>query len=302
VVQSNDSLQAAIAADVVIFQVTSKKNGNLLQKRIVTVETDSTGAFTAAGLEAGEYVVLAIPSDRGFVPGYYVEAMAAVRSWRDATLVSVSDSAAASVTVLLDARVTGRGMAKLRGGVEGGGGTIKGEGHAPLGAPSLSGVLVMAVDADGQVVDYAFSDVNGAYEMRELGAETYTVEADKFEFEPYRTTVSLDYAMRSEVNVGILMRQSTTSNAPVAVQGSLQGAIHPNPVLDAATISFVADRGWADVVVIDPTGAEVRTTRMETINGSNSYSFDSQGLPNGVYFVRISSGGRSSVISAVVMR
>lgn len=297
-----DTAAIGISSQIILYQI-SGKNGHLDKKSARTVETDSTGSFTVDALEEGEYILFALPSDDNYVPGYYKDGEFAVRKWRDATRIMVSDSdSVATYTVLLQERAAGRGLARLKGNVEQGKGSTKRADRTVLGMDVVPGAFIVAVGPDNEVVDYTFSDATGAFQMNELGSGTYTVIADKIDFDPYVTTAELNYAERSEVAIGILMRQSAPSAVPAVAGLESSAMLYPNPASTQTTVAFTADDGAAELTIVDPKGAVVRSVQVETVQGMNEHQLQTEGLASGVYFVRVVAGARTSVVPLTIVR
>jgi len=84
-----------------------------------------------------------------------------------------------------------------------------------------------------------------------------------------------------------------TTGLEEVVRGSGEQLIvnYPNPFVESTTITFSTKGGHTLIQVIDPLGRVIRTlTDKEYIQGTYTVSFNSMGLPLGVYYARLQNG------------
>lgn len=103
---------------------------------------------------------------------------------------------------------------------------------------------------------------------------------------------------------------STTLSEAITVEVAMQQALRlsgpvPNPVSNVASLSFaVKDRAEARVTVYNVLGQLVRTLFRGAVAAGREHDvrFDTKGLPNGMYFVRLEAGGQTRTERVTVVR
>lgn len=263
--------------------------------------TESDGAFTLRNLVPGDYVVLAIPADREHTPGYYVLGGGASLGWADATRITLDETTFSSSTgIILGPRDGKRGFARLGGYVKVLPGSTKSN-RDLLGADPLPGVFVYALDTDGRVGDYTFSDASGWFQLIELGAGDYQIIADKVGYTSQVITTNLDYNGRASVDQDISMSKGT-SGVDDAVAGTGGLALYPNPVDSRLTLSFEARAGDASLTIIDPLGRTISVTSIDLVDGANSAVVDIATLRPGCYRAQLQAAGINRSVPFIVAR
>ncbi len=89
-----------------------------------------------------------------------------------------------------------------------------------------------------------------------------------------------------------------TTGLEEIIRGSGEELIvnYPNPFVESTTITFRTKGGHTLIQVIDPLGRVIRTlTDKQYIQGTYTVSFDSMGLPLGVYYARLQNGSLQQV-------
>ncbi len=205
-----------------------------------------------------------------------------------------ADSPTYSIT--LDPLSAIKGKGRIRGTIGKGKGIVKGE--TPLAADPLSGAMVYAIDANGKVCAYSWSDGNGAFETSELLKGKYTLVASKIGYKEYTAEVEIadeDTPMETVVELSV-------SGASGVEEGTLvnSAVIFPNPATDNITVEFTGE-GATTVQVMSTLGGEVLSGKI-TSNGLTRYTFSSESLSSGSYFVKISTGNRMIVLPVSVIK
>lgn len=183
---------------------------------IVTAWTDAAGAYTAAGLDAGDYRVgFEPPAGSGHAPDFHV----ASAGLAEATAVAVGDGA----TVTLDHTAPRWGRIS---------GTVLDEALQPV-----SSAYVHLLNPGGQHIQTALTDAAGSYELIDIGPGTYLVR-----FEPgpsnqrlrdeyhddaltAETATPLDVAYGSDIDVdaelavGSIVRGTVTTSSGDPIAG-----------------------------------------------------------------------------------
>ncbi len=78
--------------------------------------------------------------------------------------------------------------------------------------------------------------------------------------------------------------------------------VAPNPFNEVCRINVAGVRGAATVKIFDIYGRTIRMWRVKSSERQKVFLFDGAGLPSGVYFVRVSGGGFSSVRKIYLVR
>ncbi len=301
----NDSTGAGVPGKVTAFMIVSKQKENGSEEgklRVETVETDADGNYEFTNLEAGEYIVFGMPGERPYVPGFYVNDAVAAHSWKDATRISVGD---VMLTVQHDIRLEtakdGVGRGKLRGWVyDKRGGIIKQDGGVQA-TNGIMGSLVVAIDEAGDVVDFAMTTEEGAYEMTQLGLGASTIIADRIGFEPTTESVTFDpQTLTKEVSIGLIKVVSSVE-VPTDLVGTTIN-LYPNPASENATISFPSVDGMATVRVISAAGLVLSNEAFTATNGTTSFSINTSSLPSGMVMVHVTNGTSTFALPLQIVR
>lgn len=301
----DDSTGAGVPGKVTAFMIVSKQkeNGNDEAKlRVETVETDANGNYEFTNLEAGEYIVFGMPGERPYVPGFYVNGDVAAHSWKDGTRITVGD---VMLTVQHDIRLEtakdGVGRGKLRGWVyDKRGGIIKQDGGVQA-TNGIIGSLVVAIDEAGDVVDFALTTEEGAYEMTQLGLGASTIIADRIGFEPTTESVTFDpQTLTKEVSIGLIKVVSSVE-VPTDLVGTTIN-LYPNPASENATLSFPSVDGTATVRVISAAGLVLSNEAFTVTNGTTSFSINTASLPSGMVMVHVSNGTSTFALPLQIVR
>lgn len=90
---------------------------------------------------------------------------------------------------------------------------------------------------------------------------------------------------------------------PAAEKAIADFSLFPNPVQGEANIRFDASfNGTANVTIYDMNGRSVQRFQKRVVNGSNNFSFFSNGLRTGAYFAVIEAEGMRETTKFMVMR
>lgn len=299
-----DSASAGINARVVAYRVVPANSTKEPAKyEAVSVSTNDKGEFSVSNLVPGDYFLFAIPKEKqGFVPGYYKAADFAVAKWQDATRISVGEVMIDQVfEIILRTSYGMRGGAKLGGRISHRGGIAK-AGAGVLGDAPLAGAYVIAYDANGNISDYIFSDDQGAYNLSELTAGTFTLTTDKPGFVSMQTTATVDYAKLANVQVDIVMDAQSATGVEEDVVANAGGFVFPNPATNQVNVRLNGNAGVVTVRVINTLGSEVLRFNAETSGNDSIVSFDASNLPNGMYTLNIQNGNIPVSVPLTIIR
>lgn len=299
VVNSNSE---AVNAYVVINRV-KESNENADEWFGISTMTGSDGSYYFQDLRPGQYIVAAYPMGKSMIiPGYYNENGPAVLSWTESTrLVIGAQTEKTGIDIILQATDSSSfGDGTLRGSVYGDGESIGKKDDKVMNSDmAVAGAFVTLTDSKGVVTRYNLSGADGAFALNELAEGTYTLLIDKIGFAPYTTTVTISGSEPVQIDA-TLQPEVTTGVGETSDGGNAR--LYPNPVANGATLTFPAATGTAQVSVVSVTGTEVLTFRTATVEGPNTLYIDTQVLPTGTYFVRITTGDGIYRLSMRVVR
>ncbi|MBL0177410.1 MAG: carboxypeptidase regulatory-like domain-containing protein [Ignavibacteria bacterium] len=293
-----DSAGAGVHAKVAIYSVTNSNPTNTVVKVAWTL-TDSlgTGTFQFHNLKPGEYVIYAWPGSRELVPGYYKAGDFAVDDWLSATRVTVdSQGVVSGLTVTLRKRwgITGGGIVR---------GTIRAKvgGILPGGATPLPEATVIIYDPSGKVSDYAVTDDNGNYEMREVPTGSLIFRVDKPGYQAYTSTMVMPGGSNPvDKSVEVQPFVVTAVDEPLAA-AAIQFTLAPNPATNAVTARFLAPAA-SDGTVSLYNLLGVRVHHASIAEGATSVALDVHALPTGVYLAVSSTASQTSSVLLRIVR
>jgi len=299
---------AGVTGKVVAHQLVSraKENGDsvIVKNKAITVETDANGNYNFTNLTPGVYIVFGMPGTRPYIPGWMRMGEKAAGSWLNATRVEVGDAmVAVQHDILLDTAKGERGKGRVRGWVyDKRGGIVHKVGEeTPQGDAAVVGTLVLARDEQGDIVDFAMSVNEGAYELTELSYGTVTLEADRVDYTPSVQTITVDdQNLDQEVSIGLVM--STTSvDVPVDAVGTRVN-LFPNPTAASASLRFVATQGTATIRVVSMTGVTLATQTVDVATGETTMQLATSQLPAGMVMVHVTNGTTSFALPLQIVR
>lgn len=305
----NFKLEAAEATQGYMSGSVADKEGNIVMSTVIALlkdknnteykavtRTDEEGNFYFSNLKYGEYVVLSLPAENSYIPGYYVTGDYATLKWKEATLVGVGDFAPTMMIDIIHApsgKDRAKGIARIKGRL------LKGlKGLSPDGNnggnsdDAINGGLVYLTDNTGDVVNYFVTDVDGYFELEGIEPGTYTLSIDKFGFEAYSEVIEVDYTKDIEVETEIVLNQITTS-VDYLDFGTVRLSVSPMPVSNISKVTFDGKSGVSNIRLVDITGNVVYQTTLNTIDGNNNFDLDAKNITTGTYILVIENEEKS---------
>ncbi|PKL78393.1 MAG: hypothetical protein CVV25_11790 [Ignavibacteriae bacterium HGW-Ignavibacteriae-4] len=280
------------------------KDNNKTEFKAVT-RTDEKGNFYFSNLKYGEYVVLSLPVENTFIPGYYVTGDLTTLKWKEATLVGVGDFAPTMMVDIIHAasnKDRAKGIARIKGhlrriakGITPGGNAGSSDEEA------ISGGLVYLTNDANVVVSYFVTDVDGSFELEGLEPGTYTLGIDKFGYEAYSEEVVIDYSEEVELETEIILSQVTTS-VDYLDFGTAKLLVSPMPVTNISRVSFDGKAGLSNIKLVDMTGNIVYQTNLNTIDGNNNFDLDAKNVTAGAYILVIENEEKSVAGSITIIK
>lgn len=253
--------------------------------------TDS-GSYTFSELQYGKYVLLSLPNDDEYLPGYYIKDGVATQSWENATIIGIDEAMPAVQRDITHTKVEkgrAKGIARFDGKL-----VKKWKGMSPYGTAEdsdyISGAIVLLVNGEGSISDYSISNNNGDFLFNELPQGRYTLYVDKFGYEMYSNDFEISYSESFEYGSDIEL----TAKSPTSVDyDTFDGnglTVSPMPVLDNSTVRFTGEAGTANIELISINGDVVFSESITTNAGENTYELKSNELVSGQYILVIRNG------------
>ncbi len=302
-IQVLDTMTNNAKAAIVIWRVTDTTDGLEIDPfRSFTTYADGDVSMETPGL----YLVMALPQDPGYLPGYFVVDDTATASIGKATLLALDDEWDPSETVdlWLRPRIASEGISDLRGKVRASQNLIDKRGISPQSGAQgdLPGATVVAYDEAGRVAGFTFSEEDGTYLLEGLAAGTYTVVSEKIGLDPDSTTVVVS-GLGEIVESDMLLEGAMTSGVePIDGRRLITATLSPNPVSSTTLLRFDGDGGHARMSVTALDGREVLVRTIETVDGPNELSLDLATLPNGRYQVIVTGETTAASVPVTVSR
>ena len=188
--------------------------------------TDSLGAYSLTGVEAGRYFVLAQPFS-GYGAAFYKAGAYGVIRIQDADTVHVIGNVTGINVGVRSIHSAGLTLV---------GGRIRQPNNAVI-----AGVRLTALDATGEVLGIGVTDAQGAYNIDAVAPGVVTIVADRNGYNASQTTVVVNSTTFTMDNVNITMTPngvtSVGDNSVVPANFALNQN-YPNPFNPSTTISF----------------------------------------------------------------
>jgi protocatechuate 3,4-dioxygenase beta subunit len=232
--------------------------------------TDSTGAYSVGGLDAGTYTLqFDAPNGLNYVSEW----------WND----KASAATATAITLATSQTLTGRNVVLAVGA------TVSGTVTAGTPAAALPEIHVGVYNAAGLEVAGAQTDQSGRYSVLGLAAGTYTLKFDpssqfgNYASEWWNNQTSFDTATTFALTAGQTM---TGKNALLAAGATISGT-----VTGGTPAVALAEAG----VSLYRVGAEDEWITSLNTGANGTYSIDS--LPAGTYVLSFSASGATNLLA-----
>jgi hypothetical protein len=188
--------------------------------------TDSLGNYTLAGLPAGQYFVMAMPFSNYAAAFYKANGCGIIRI-QDADTVNVTGNIT-GINICVRP-VHNDGLTNVRGVIRSSANAI------------VSGVRVVALNAQGDVASIGITDAIGAYELNAVAPGFVTLVADRQGYDAAQISVTVTANVYTLDNVNITM--SPSSPTSVGQPGVLPEKFalsqnYPNPFNPSTKISY----------------------------------------------------------------
>jgi hypothetical protein len=305
----NHYTSAPVVGKVVAYRFVTRvgeKGDTVMTKAgAMTVETNSNGGYLFTDMEPGNYIIMGMPAGRPFIPGWMVMGQMAAKEWKGAQVVSVGDvMTAVQYDIRLDTVKGEKGKGRVRGFVyDKRGGIVNKPSDVVNSSNGVVGTLVIARDENGDIIDFAISENEGAFELSEMAIGTNTITADRLEFDPSVQSVTIDPSITERVISIGMQTVKTTTNVDVPLN-DVGASINlwPNPTTGAASVRFNSAAGDVMVRIVSTTGTELASFGMVVSGGEVSIALPTAELPTGMVMVHVTNGQTAFALPLNIIR
>jgi hypothetical protein len=305
----NHYTSAPVVGKVVAYRFMTRvgeKGDTVMTKAgAMTVETNSNGGYLFTDMEPGNYIIMGMPAGRPFIPGWMVMGQMAAKEWKGAQVVSVGDvMVAVQYDIRLDTVKGEKGKGRVRGFVyDKRGGIVNKPSDVVNSSNGVVGTLVIARDENGDIIDFAISENEGAFELSEMAIGNNTITADRLEFDPSVQSVTIDPSITERViSIGMQTVKTTTSvDVPLNDVGASIN-LWPNPTTGATSVRFNSAAGDVMVRIVSTTGTELASVAMAVSGGEVSIALPTAELPTGMVMVHVTNGQTAFALPLNIIR
>lgn len=279
--QDNNGLKALVIAYLV-----EPADKNQYKNFMVSTQTNENGSFYFKNLIPGNYVLLSIPTDKKFIPGYYKVGDFVTQKWREATKIGVGEVMIDLVYELKHKISNGRkGIIVIKGFVNGKGNTFK-QNDIPLESNPVSGAYVYALDEYGEISDFVFTDEKGYFELNAISDGINRLVIDKVGYEIYEKEIQNDYEKNANSNVDITLNLIVTG---VDEDTNLNNSfiVYPSPASNYIIAKIPS--GFSNISIYNTIGNLLLNKEINDPIQQNQ-TIDLNNYPTGVYILKITNG------------
>lgn len=273
---------------LVFAYLLSDQNNNTNQRFSRMAETDRSGYFRFENLIPGEYVLLSIPYDRAYTPGYYKMGEVATLKWREATRINVGQNMIDIIFEIRHKERAGlRGIIQIDGIILDNRGFIQ-KSDVPTNLKTLAGAFVYVLDEFGEVSDFTFTDANGKFVLMEISEGENTLYVDHIGFMTHQQKLFADYSeniRRSGLLIVLDVEEPLSNDEPLGIIADFVS--YPNPAMNTLNLQFTGKLGISKLYIYDNIGNLVHSNFFSTSDGLNRTSIDVRDLNQGIYYLRI---------------
>jgi hypothetical protein len=249
-------------------------------------KTDNNGVYTLKNVRNGSYVLL-------FYKKNYIGVFNdGVSAWESASVITLSGNANINVNSTL------KKMNSFGGEISG---TVMNSESA------LSGTLVSAFNAGGNVIASEISSQNGEYIIPCLSEGELTVKASRVgtQTTEYSEKIQINYVSSlTKDGVNLLLTPTDVKDKPVLPKEYKLMQNYSNPFNPSTKIVFeLPNTGFVELKVFDVLGNEVTVLVNGEMNaGRHEITFDAKNLSSGMYFYRIKAGNFVKTMKMILMK
>ena len=286
----NDSGKALLA-NVTLFKLRDPRFINFKK----TIMTDSLGNYSFTNVKPGIYILFTIP-ERGYLPTFFKYDGSTTIRWKEADSVVVTETSRINGINFIVGSVPDSGFGRIAGQIRDG----NGEG--------VYGAMVYAIDENSDIAGCSVSDENGIYYLDNLMPASYSIIADKFNYNSSSVNnININYSNSLSQNVSLTL---TSPGATVEKEPNPQitdyklEQNYPNPFNPSTMINYqIPEAGWVTLKVYNVIGQEITTlvNRYEPA-GSYNVEFNGSKLESGIYFYVLNAGNTTLTRKMVLIK
>lgn len=253
-------------------------------------KTDNNGVYTLKNVRNGSYVLL-------FYKKNYISVFnGGVSAWESAPLITLSGNATVNVNSTL------KKMNSFGGEISG---TVSGT--VMNSEFALSGTLVSAFNADGNVIASEISSQNGEYIVPSLAEGEFTLKASRVGAQTieYPEKIQINYVSSFiKDGINLLLTPTDVKDKPVLPKEYKLIQNYSNPFNPLTKIAYeLPTAGFVELKVFDVLGNEVATLVNGELNaGRHEVTFNAKNLSSGMYFYRIKAGNFVKTMKMILMK
>ncbi len=268
-----------IQSRVLAILVRPKFQNNIPKDAIINVvETNENGYFRFVNLIPGDYVLLSIPKDKHFAPGYYKMNDFATLSWKEATIITVDDVMIQMIFEIKHReRLQLKGLVRIEGQLFDVTGLAKQDNKPQCDEIPLDQALVAAMNIDGNVIEYFVTGKDGKFILEELPPTTFKIFVTKVGYKELEATYSGDYESNFAIRSNFYLQKEVSE-----VQEGGEYAINLNE--NNLILSFDDGLELRNVRIFDVFG---NSLPIQIFANEKILSIDISSYPSGVYFANI---------------
>jgi hypothetical protein len=237
---------------------------------------DSSGTYHFYGVPDGDYYIHAIPIG---VPGYLPTFYGDVIFWEDATVVHLGNAV----------NPYNINLVHMFPFVSGGGGINGQISYAGLKSTLLDKVTMLLMNSEGKAVSFGPVSGSGEFGFAGLAYGTWYLKGELAGVTSDLVRVDITAA---NPNPSVTMTFTGASILGIGSQPALVNswAVFPNPVSDRLTVSIdLKQKTDARVQIFNLAGQAVKSMAEILVAGTNTVVIATDGLPAGIYTLRITS-------------
>lgn len=243
------------------------------------LSTDGSFEFN---LESGNYIFLAIPQSRNYIPGFYNENGVAEFTWEDATIVLVDANSNKSIDIVLQEIERKPGIARVNGSIK-----LK---HTNTEVENAN-ILLLSAD---KAVEYTSSNYNGEFDISNIADGDYTLVVNKVGYSKYETNLTLD--AQEPINLDITLEAEIVSSVEEFNTKFMNLEVYPNPSSEYIELKNKTSNIYNAYEVYNLKGIKI-------ISGEyNNQKISINTLSPGKYFVKLLNDKNNSVVPFTVTK
>ncbi len=300
-----DDNGAFVRSRILALPVKPSPNTNANAGQFIT-ESKDDGSFMFQNLPYGPYVLLSIPFDRKYLPGYYKVSDFATLKWREATQIVVGDNMPTMIYEIKHKLRTGfKGMIRIDGNIIASGMAMKNIDIPQSNGTPVEDAIVYVLDEQGEVSDFALTDAAGYFAMSEVSEGNCKLLVDKVGFNTFEKSLTNDYTKSFSSNVDVVLELEVAGVEEEQVRFE-SVYVYPNPAQNVANL-IIKSTGTSKAVlrIMDVMGNVVVSKTIELSfdeTGDSHTPINISSYAQGIYIIELISGSTRTQTKLNVIR